>query len=115
MLGLIALLLLVLPFILQIILGTHSIDGMAKIRFRYICLITVALQILFSYIEFSIFDHNFKKSTEDREIVCGMPYVGIILLILLVAALLTLTIIIQSIVKLIQRKNSGGKFDKFRI
>jgi len=111
MFGILTLILIALPFIFQIIFGKRSIyDGMT-IKFEYVCLISIALQLVLSYLAFSIFDYNFKQSLEGREFVCGMPYVAIALLILMFSALLVLTIIVQFIIKLINRRYSGRKFN----
>jgi hypothetical protein len=99
MYGILPLILIAIPLLFQIIIGRKSIGEDIKLKFGRVCLITLGLQILLSFIAFAIASYNFEQSLGGREYRCGMGLLGVFALIIIFSILILITILIQYFVK----------------
>ncbi len=90
------LLLLILPSIFQLIFGRKDLAENIKLNFEKVSLINFLLQIIFSYSVFNIISN---RLTANGPLRCGMPFVGLIFMELLLLAVLFIIILIQYLVK----------------
>jgi hypothetical protein len=93
------LILIIFPSIFQIIIGRKAIRKDIKLGLTTICLISYCLQMLFSFVAFTIANYNLEKSIEKSGFRCGMGIAGTVALSLLFTVILTIVIIIQYFVK----------------
>lgn len=98
------LLLLALPIIFQIIFGRKEIAESIKLTFFKICLISFLSQFVFFFIAFKLLSNKL-RSEANGQIHCGMPFVGLIGLELLLAVVLLLIIFIQYLIRRYYRRN----------
>ena len=99
MLGITPLILIILPWLFQIIFGRKAIGEDIKLKFGTICLISFLSQIILSIISFSVASYNFDKIHEGSEYKCGMGILGIIVLSFLFTIVLFITMVIQYFIK----------------
>jgi uncharacterized protein YqgC (DUF456 family) len=101
MLNVLPLLLIILPVLSQLILGTFSIYKPASLKFSRIFWINFILQILLSFVAFNIADYNFSKQYEQypNPMRCGMPLVGMAVACFFLLFVLILIIVIQFLIK----------------
>lgn len=99
MYGISPFILLVIPFLIQIIWGSKAIKKKIKLNFGYISLISIILQIPLSILSLAIASYNFNESLDGREYKCGMGFLGIIAFAFLFFMLLIITIIVQYFIK----------------
>lgn len=102
MYGIIPLILIALPFIFQIIIGSINLER----NFKTICLISLISQLLISFISFAIVSYNFEQSMQGEKFRCGPGILGFFTLIILFSILLLLTITIQFFIKKYKVKNN---------
>jgi hypothetical protein len=105
MYGITPLILIVLPLLFQIIIGTKSIREDFKLKFGTVCLISLLLQILLSFVSIAIASYNFEQSLGGKEYRCGMGLLGIFGLIFIFSVLLLITMIVQYFVKKYYERN----------
>lgn len=99
------LILITLPFIFQILIGSASIRRNFKYKFKNICLISLISQVLISFVSFAIASYNFEQSMQGEKFRCGPGILGFLILIALFSILLVLTILIQFLIKRTYFKN----------
>ncbi|RYJ36536.1 hypothetical protein NU08_4467 [Flavobacterium anhuiense] len=109
MLEILPLILLALPVLFQLILGTKTIYKPASLKFSSASWISFVSFILFSFIAYYIVDYNFSKQYEQypNPIRCGMPLLGIVMASLFLLFILILIIVSQFLIK--RRKESRSK------
>lgn len=98
MYGISPFILLVIPFLIQIIWGSKAIKKKIKLNFAYISLITIILQIPLSILSVYIASENINANIEYQNR-CGLVMVGIFAFNFLFAILLLVTIIVQFFIK----------------
>jgi len=101
MLNVLPLLLIILPVLSQLILGTFSIYKPASLKFSRISWINFILQIILSFVAFNIADYNFSKQYGQypNPMRCGMPLVGMAVACFFLLFVLILIIVIQFLIK----------------
>jgi len=99
MLNILPLLLIILPVLSQLILGTISIYKPASLKFSRISWINFILQISLSFVAFNIADYNLTKLYEPNPVRCGMPLVGTAVACFFFFFILILIIVIQFLIK----------------
>lgn len=101
MLNVLPLLLIILPVLSQLILGTFSIYKPSSLKFSRISWINFILQIILSFVAFNIADYNFSKQYEQypNPMRCGMPLVGMAVACFFLLFVLILIIVIQFLIK----------------
>ncbi|MDQ8014798.1 MAG: hypothetical protein REI96_20285 [Flavobacterium nitrogenifigens] len=101
MLNLLPLLLIILPVLLQLILGAFSVYKPTSLKFNRISWINFILQIALSFAAFNIADYNFSKQYEQypNPVRCGMPLLGIAMASFFLLFILILIIVIQFLIK----------------
>jgi len=101
MLNVLPLLLIILPVLSQLILGTFSIYKPSSLKFSQISWIHFLLQIILSFVAFNIADYNFSKQYEQypNPMRCGMPLVGMAVACFFLLFVLILIIVIQFLIK----------------
>ncbi|MCC9074225.1 hypothetical protein LNQ49_21780 [Flavobacterium sp. F-65] len=98
MYGISPFILLVIPFLIQIIWGSKAIKKKIKLNFGYISLITIILQIPLSILSVYIASENINANIEYQNR-CGLVMLGIVAFNFLFAILLLVTIIVQFFIK----------------
>lgn len=98
MYGISPFILLVIPFLIQIIWGSKAIKKKIKLNFGYISLITITLQIPLSILSVYIASENINANFEYQNR-CGLVMLGIVAFNFLFAILLLVTIIVQFFIK----------------
>ena len=93
------LILIILPSLFQIVFGTKAMRKVVKSELTTICLISYCLQMLLSFVAFTIANYNLEKSIEKSGFRCGMGIAGTVALSLLFTLTLTIVIIVQYFVK----------------
>ncbi|TDP00353.1 hypothetical protein [Flavobacterium sp. 245] len=101
MLGTTPLILIVLPLLFQLTFGTLAIFKPLLLKFKTVFIINIILQITFSILSFYIATQNFSKYLEQypNSNRCGMAFVGLATLIILLAGALFTVIFIQYFIK----------------
>lgn len=101
MLNVLPLLLIILPVLSQLILGTFFIYKPSSLKFSRISWINFILQIILSFVAFNIADYNFSKQYEQypNPMRCGMPLVGMAVACFFLLFVLILIIVIQFLIK----------------
>ncbi|UPZ14016.1 hypothetical protein [Flavobacterium humidisoli] len=101
MLNVLPLLLIILPVVSQLILGTFSIYKPSSLKFNRVSWINFILQIILSFVAFNIADYNFSKQYEQypNPMRCGMPLVGMAVACFFLLFVLILIIVIQFLIK----------------
>ncbi|WP_281632140.1 hypothetical protein [Flavobacterium luteolum] len=101
MLNLLPLLLIILPVLSQLILGSFSIYKPSSLKFTIISWINFILQIVLAFVAFNIADYNFSKQYEQypNPVRCGMPLVGIAVACFFFLFVLILIIVTQFLIK----------------
>ncbi|QLC65210.1 hypothetical protein LPB248_02605 [Flavobacterium sp. LPB0248] len=99
MLNILPLLLIILPVLSQLILGTFSTYKPASFKFSQVTWINFILQIILSFIAFNIADYNLAKLYEPNTPRCGMPLVGIAVACFFFLFVLILIIVTQFLIK----------------
>ncbi|GAA3730523.1 MULTISPECIES: hypothetical protein [Flavobacterium] len=99
MLNILPLILIILPILSQIILGTFSIYKPTSFKFSIISWINFVLQIILSFVAFNIADYNLAKLYEPNPVRCGMPLVGMAMACFFFLFILILIIAIQFLIK----------------
>lgn len=92
------LLLLALPIIFQITFGRKVIDESIKLTLFKVCLISFLSQFIIFFIAFKLISNNL-RSESNGQIHCGMPFVGLIALEILIAIIIFVIILIQYSIK----------------
>lgn len=92
------LLLLSLPIIFQIIFGRKAIAESIKLTLFKVCLISFLSQFIIFLIAFKLISSNL-RSEANGQIHCGMPFVGLIALEILIAIIIFIIILIQYSIK----------------
>lgn len=110
MYGITPLVLIILPFLFQLIYGQKAISKTIPLKFRTVILISILLQIVLSIISFNLAIYNFTESVQDRLPSCGMWMIGIYFVNLLSIIILLLIIIVQYFIKRSYAKNKQNKF-----
>lgn len=98
MYGISPFILLVIPFLIQIIWGSKAIKKKIKLNFGYISLITIILQIPLSILSVYIASENINANINYQNR-CGLVMLGIVAFNFLFAILLLVTIIVQFFIK----------------
>lgn len=98
------LLLLALPIFFQIILGRKAIAESIKLTFSKVCLITFLSQFVFFIIAFKILSNKL-RSESNGQIHCGMPFVGLIGLEILITLIILVIILVQYLIKRSYNRN----------
>lgn len=93
--------LILVPLVLQLIVGTKSIQHKNSLKFGRISIITIISHIILSYIAFKISDYNFTKQYEQypNPARCGMPLLGITMACFFLLCVLLMVILIQFLIK----------------
>lgn len=99
MLNILPLILITLPVLSQLILGTLSVYKPASFKFGIISWINFVLQIIFSFVAFNIADYNLAKLYEPNTPRCGMPLVGMAVACFFLLLVLILIIVIQFLIR----------------
>lgn len=109
MLEILPLILLALPVLFQLILGTKTIYKPASLKFSSASWISFVSFILFSFIAYYIVDYNFSKQYEQypNPIRCGMPLLGIVMASFFLLFILILIIVSQFLIK--RRRENRSK------
>lgn len=92
------LLLLALPIIFQIIFGRKAIGESIKLTYFKVCLISFLSQFIIFFIAFKLLSNKL-QSESNGQIHCGMPFVGLITLEILIAIIIFIIILIQYLIK----------------
>ncbi|WPO79375.1 hypothetical protein [Flavobacterium sp. KACC 22761] len=98
------LLLLALPMIFQIIFGRKAIGESIKLTFFKICLITILSQFISFIIAFKILSNKLRAES-NGQIHCGMPFVGLIGLEILITIIIVVIILVQYLIKRSYNRN----------
>ncbi|MNK80853.1 hypothetical protein D3C87_1005840 [compost metagenome] len=109
MLNILPLLLIILPVLSQLILGTFSIYKPDLLKFSRISWINFVLQIVLSFVAFNIADYNLTKLYEPNPVRCGMPLIGIAMACFSFFFILIIVIIIQFLIKRWRENRSKGQ------
>lgn len=91
-------LLLFLPLIFQFIFGRKDYAENIKLNFAKVSIFNFLLQIAFSYWTFIFLKHKLTAES-NGQMRCGMPFVGLIFLELLITGVLLITILVQYLIK----------------
>jgi hypothetical protein len=93
--------LILLPLLFQLILGTKAIYKSTSLKFSTISWISFIAQLVFSFLAIYIVNYNFSKYFEEHPNVtrCGMPFLGFIMATLFFIVVLIVIIIIQFLIK----------------
>lgn len=92
------LLFLALPIFFQIIFGRKAIAESVKLSFFKVCLISFLSQFIIFVIAFKLLSNKL-RSEENGQIHCGMPFVGLIALEIIIAIIIFIIILIQYLIK----------------
>jgi|GEM_PF-1772097 len=103
MFGINPFLLLFLPLIFQFIFGRKDNAESIKLNFAKVSIINFLLQIVFSCLVFNIIAN---RLTANGPLKCGMPFVGLIFLELLIGVFLLAVILIQYLIKRSYNRNT---------
>ena len=93
-------LLIILPLISQIILGTKSIYKTIKLNFDLICIINMFVEILFIFISMKIVTFD----AINQNVRCGMPQMAIVFFGIVIFIALFITIAIQLIIRKVKKR-----------
>ncbi len=95
------LILIILPLIFQLIFGRKAIAESISLKFRTVCLISFISQIVLSIMAFYVASYNFNQYLEQNpnSFRCGMGFLGLIVLSLLLTFILVVVVIIQYFIK----------------
>lgn len=95
------LILIILPLLFQIIIGRKAIGETISLKFGTVCFISVILQIILSVVSFCIASYKLNKYFEQNPngFRCGMGFLGLIMMSLLLSFILIVVIIIQYFIK----------------
>jgi len=94
------------PIAFQIIFGWFSIRRKIKLKFKWLCLISLIMHVLISYLNIIFIS----SSLRDSNIKCGLPIVGLFLISIILVLILCLIIIIETIFNhLLNKKNKPIK------
>jgi len=101
MYGTAPLILIILPLLFQIIAGRKAIGETISLKFGTVCLISFFSQIVLSVIAFYVSSYNFNKFLEQNpnSFRCGMGFLGLVMLSLLLTFILVIVIIVQYKIK----------------
>lgn len=101
MYGITPLILIILPLLFQIIAGRKAIGETISLKFGTVCLISFFSQIVLSVIAFYVSSYNFNKFLEQNpnSFRCGMGFLGLVMLSLLLTFILVIAIIVQYKIK----------------
>ena len=105
MYGISPFILLVIPFLIQIIWGTKAVLKTTDLKFSHISIVTVILQIPLSVLSVYIASENINANSEYQNR-CGLVMLGIVAFNFLFAVLLLVTILVQFIVKRYRAKKT---------
>ncbi|MBE8724093.1 hypothetical protein [Flavobacterium hungaricum] len=100
--------LLVIPFLIQIIWGNKAIRETTNLKFGYVSLLTIILQIPLSILSVYIASENVNANSEYGN-KCGLIMLGIVALNFLFAVLLLITITVQFFIKRYRDKKAALK------
>lgn len=103
MYGISPFILLVIPFLIQIIWGTKVIQKTTNLKFSHISITTIILQIPLSYLSVYIASENINANPEFQNR-CGLIMLGIVAFNFLFAVLLLTTILVQYLIKRYREK-----------
>lgn len=98
MYGISPFILLVIPFLIQIIWGTKAILKTTDLKFSYISISTIILQIPLSVLSVYIASENINANSEYQNR-CGLVMLGIVAFNFLFAILLLTAIVAQFLIK----------------
>jgi len=101
MYGTAPLILIILPLLFQIIAGRKAIGETISLKFGTVCLISFFSQIVLSIIAFYVSSYNFNNFLEQNpnSFRCGMGFLGLVMLSLLLTFILVIVIIVQYKIK----------------
>ncbi|MBL0737371.1 hypothetical protein JI750_10765 [Flavobacterium sp. GN10] len=101
MLEILPLILILLPVLFQLIMGTKTVYKPISLTLSSVSWISIVSYILVSIISFYIVDYNFSKQYEQypNPIRCGMPLLGIVMACFFLLFILVLVISIQFWIK----------------
>ncbi|KIO52524.1 hypothetical protein [Flavobacterium hibernum] len=105
MYGITPLILIILPFLFQLIYGQKAIGETIQLKFRTVVLISILMQIVLSIISFNLAIYNFTESLQGELPGCGMWMIGIYFVNLLSIIILLVIIIVQYFIKRSYEKN----------
>ncbi|AWK02859.1 hypothetical protein HYN56_00970 [Flavobacterium crocinum] len=91
--------------IFQIIFGRKAIGESIKLTFFKVCLITFFSQFIFFIIAFNILSNKLRAES-NGQIRCGMPFVGLIGLEILIAIIILVIVLVQYLIKRSYNRNS---------
>ncbi|MBS7253373.1 hypothetical protein [Flavobacterium branchiicola] len=93
--------LILLPLLFQLIIGTKAIFRSNSLKFGTISGISFISQLVFSFVAVYIVNYNFSKYFEEHPNAtkCGMPFLGFIMATLFFIVVLIVVIIIQFLIK----------------
>ncbi|MFD1605803.1 hypothetical protein ACFSJW_04305 [Flavobacterium artemisiae] len=103
MYGITPFILLVIPFLVQIIWGTKSILKTTDLKFSHISICTIILQIPLSYLSVYIASENINANSEYQNR-CGLVMLGIVAFNFLFVILLLTAILVQFLIKRYRQK-----------
>lgn len=98
--------LLILPLLSQIIFGYQAIKRTIQLKFAYVSLINIILQIPLSILSVYIASENLNQNPEYQNR-CGLVMLGIVAVNFLFAFLLLITIVVQFFIKRYQEKQQN--------
>lgn len=99
MYGITPLILILLPFLFQLIYGRKTIGETIQLKFRTVVLISILLQIVLSIISVNLAIYNFTESIHGEPYRCGMGFIGIYFVNLLSIIVLVVIITVQYFIK----------------
>lgn len=103
MYGISPFILLVIPFLIQIIWGTKAILKTTDLKFSHISIVAIVLQIPLSVLSVYIASENINANSEYQNR-CGLVMLGIVAFNFLFAILLLVTILVQFLIKRYREK-----------
>lgn len=108
MLHTISLILILLPLLFQLIMGTRSLYRIDSLKFRQVCLVSIISHIVFSIVSFKIADYNFAQQYEQsaNPVRCGMPLLGAAMACFFLFCILLIIILIQFLIKKFRDKKN---------
>lgn len=108
MIGITSLLIVVLPILFQLILGTMSAKGALKIKFGMYSLLNIVTQILFSIVSYYIAVYNSENyyKIHPDQLKCGTGFAALFFFIFAAFLFLLFIIIVQYIIKSLFFKSS---------
>jgi hypothetical protein len=110
MFGIACLILVILPILFQLIVGSKTIffKNSTKLKFGKISLISFISQIIFSIAAIYIANYNLSKYFDEHpnSTRCGMPFFGVLMSIIFFIIVLCIIILLQFFIKILKERKA---------